>query len=183
MSVSKNLHLQIVAAFLSSLISSVGYSTGYTIEEPKTGDAAKFFGTASLEDGPSILIKELRIIDYDANRYEFLVRTTIAIDGNPSRHEEWVPGGDILTSESAGLIVESCREQGGQMEILSVPAGKYNSCRIDSESRSSTITTWYAAVPFGVIKQHTVAKEDSAVSSVIELESFESTAPSGTTLP
>jgi hypothetical protein len=179
MHVSKNLRLKTSIVLFSSFICGLSHAS----LEPKTGDTVKFFGTAYSEDGSSILIKEIRIIDYDPHRYEFLVRTTTAIDGTPSRRDEWVPGGDILTSESAGLIVESCREQGGQIEILSVPAGEYNSCRIDSESQGTMIATWYAAVPFGVIKQHTIAKGDEPISSVIELESFESTATSGTTLP
>lgn len=66
-----------------------------------------------------------------------LQRSVTYLNGqNVGTEDSWLADEDILTPESAGLMVALCPNIGGVQEYLDLPVGRTLTCRLDTQSLS-----------------------------------------------
>lgn len=76
----------------------------------------------------------------------------------------------ILEPKFITSITEFCRDQKGQMEVVTVKAGKYFACKTKWENATDTVLDWWAEnVPFGLVKSTDFDKSDSRSTGTTEL--------------
>jgi hypothetical protein len=151
---------------LSFLASAAQAASG-----PAINDTAIFSGTAIIKGQNTIVSAELRLLQFDASKDVFLKRSTWSLSEQTDSQDEWVESKQILSADVAKGIVESCADFGGKPELITVPAGQFQSCRMDSEDETSIGQAWIAAVPFGIVRAISHSK-DASVHTDLVLQAF-----------
>lgn len=84
-------------------------------------------------------------------------------NGNVTHSEETLEdASDYMSAGDAAVIVTNCSNSqvNGTLEVVSVPAGKFQACKVNGKtSEGHPVTFWIAAVPFGIAKATMTAPE------------------------
>jgi hypothetical protein len=120
---------------------------------PKVGDSAVMDG-ALVGNGVNMKVTTAqKVTAYNANTGVYTVVQTQTVAGQTQSKEVTVAASDMMSEETAALIVASCESQSiGKKEHVTVGAGQFDTCRVNSENGS---ILWIAPVPFGVVKLQT----------------------------
>lgn len=82
---------------------------------------------------------------------------------------------DFVTREKAIEILDQCSAQGGSLENVKVPAGKFTACKMTTKEEGDTVHTWYYPIPmWGILKVETIASDVPGLRYVKELRKFKS---------
>ena len=119
---------------------------------PKVGDSAtlegKFSGSGTKADVTTLQ----KITGYNANTGVYTIEQTQTVGADSQTKEIQVKAEDLMSEETATMIVQVCESQGiGKNEKVEVAAGSFTTCRVSNDGA----TLWVAPVPFGVVKLST----------------------------
>lgn len=119
---------------------------------PAVGDVAAFDGTTVTSQGQPIAFHtELTLSQFDASQNAYLQTSTTTAPGiQPIVQQKWVAATDLIDDATVQAILAQCSSQGGVSEVIAVPAGTFNTCRIVDSSDGSVYNV--GAVPFGIVK-------------------------------
>ena len=131
---------------------ALAFSTA-ALAAPKVGDSATLAGNL-VGNGINLKVTTFqKITAYDQNTDVFTVEQTQTIGAQAQTKDVQVKGSDMLTEETAALIVQGCASQKiGTKEHITVAAGAFDTCRVAGQNGS---TLWIAPIPFGVVKLQT----------------------------
>ncbi len=132
---------------------------------PLVGDYSNFKLTINAEGQTLVGTYEMALVAKTANGFK-MTRTT-KFDNQPAQHEEQdVNTEDLANDEFITAVLESCAEQGGVSEVVTVAAGTFNTCALPTE----TGKVWVTHAPFGIVKVQETTPEGYLVN--LELQSF-----------
>lgn len=121
------------------------------------GDGVDFWGKKSR------MIFENEFLVNEGSRY-FIKRSFSIYDENGSLSETgseskweplyygWLPDGKSYSSEN---IQRQCDYEKGVIEIVTVPAGTFKTCKVDYNYGGTRGSEWLGPVPFSVVKRKT----------------------------
>lgn len=133
---------------------------------PAVGDYSKFVLTITNAQVSLVGSYEAAIIGLDGEAFK--MSTTTTFPNSPADYNEESVTADRLASDAdIAAILSGCRQFGGKLEKVTVPAGTFNTCALPTEDGG---TIWIGQVPFGVVKQHQFSPEGDE--AVLELEMF-----------
>ena len=137
--------MKIVLALATLALSAVAHAS------PAVGDTAAFDGTLTQGSQSTGVHVTVALTQFDPAKNAYLeVQTVTAASGRSKTDQAWVATTDLLDDAIIGQVLADCAGQGGTSESLTVPAGTFNTCRI--EQQDGTVVN-VGAVPFGIIKQ------------------------------
>jgi hypothetical protein len=133
-----------VAALLASVhafaMPSVGDDALYDVTTTTTGQIDK--GTL-----------EFQLILFNATTHQFLERQILTGNGQTSTQEQMVDESTLASDTAIGFILSNCTMANGTLETITVPAGTFNTCAMQSNSDAQTGTLWLTNVAFGFAKE------------------------------
>lgn len=120
---------------------------------PKVGDSATLSGTVVGNGVNAPVITNQKITGYNVNTDVYTIVRSQTVAGQSQSTEIQVAAGDLLSEETAVMIVMACESQGiGTKEYIKVASGEFDSCRVVGDNGSMI---WVASVPFGIVKIET----------------------------
>lgn len=130
------------------------FLTASVFAAPKVGDTASMEGS-TVEGGVSKKMTTTQtVMTYTVSTGIYVIRQSQTIGGVSEEKTVSVSADDILSEETAAEIVTACESDGlGKNEVIEVKAGKFNTCKLKSESGS----VWLGPVPFGVVRFQSTA--------------------------
>ncbi len=132
---------------------------------PLVGDYSNFKLTVNAEGQTVVGTYEMALVAKTANGFK-MTRTT-KFDNQPAQHEEEdVNSEDLANDEFITTVLESCVENNGTPETLTLPAGTFSTCSLPTE----TGKVWVTHAPFGIVKVQETTQEGYLVN--LELQSF-----------
>jgi hypothetical protein len=138
-----------------------------TIPNPLPGDFALFAGSGQINGQALPLSVELRVLALDETKNFFLKRTLTSFGGQLDTREEWLTGDSITTSAKGAEIITLCSIHGGRLELIAVPAGRFQSCHVESQDETTYSEVWVGAVPFGIVRSISRAKDGSVMTDLV----------------
>lgn len=138
-----------------------------TIPNPLPGDFALFAGSGQINGQALPLSVELRVLALDETKNFFLKRTLTSFGGRLDTREEWLTGDGITTSAKGAEIITMCSLHGGRLELITVPAGRFQSCHVESQDEATYSEVWVGAVPFGIVRSVSRAKDGSVMTDLV----------------
>lgn len=148
---------KVFLSFAALLLSVSAFSA------PKVGDTTYMEGT-SVEDGVSKKMTTTQtVLAFAPSTGIYTIRQMQTVGGVSESRDVGVTADDILSEETATEIVALCESNGlGKNEKIEVKAGKFNTCKLKSETGS---VLWLAPVPFGIVRFQT-----TTASGVMEMK-------------
>lgn len=151
--------------FLASIILLISVSA---FSAPKVGDTTHMEGTSVEESVSKKMATTQTVLAFAPSTGIYTIRQMQTVGGVSESRDVSVTSDDILSEETATEIVALCESNGlGKNEKIEVKAGKFNTCKLKSESGS---VLWLAAVPFGIVRFQT-----TTASGVMEMQLHTST--------
>ncbi len=134
---------------------------------PKVGDYSEFAFTISQGTESMVGTYTMAIVSEAGD--DVSVTTTIHFDGQPDQHQEEVTKkSQMLNDQTISDVLTNCVQYGGTPEVVSVPVGPTNSCKMAMPENKGH--AWIAAVPFGIVKQVLTSPEGAIYT--LELKRF-----------
>jgi hypothetical protein len=134
-----------------SLFALVAASAAFAM--PKVGDSATLDGTLVGQGVNAKVTTNQKITAFNANTGVYTVLQTQTIAGQSQSKEVQVASGDMMSEETAAMVVQACESQAiGKKETVNVGAGAFDTCRVAGNDGA---VIWIAPVPFGVVKLQT----------------------------
>lgn len=133
------------------LFTTFSASAGEMPEIPAVGDMAKF--EWPIKDRPTYYL-ELEILAIDAGKDQITLRqtTTTSFGGPPQVGESKVSISALPSKAQLMEVLRDCRGAGGVPEVITVPAGTFDTCKIAQVDGGLTNTSWLTTVPFASAK-------------------------------
>lgn len=104
------------------------------------------------------------ITSFDESLQKFTYHYTSEVNGSVFQGDEILNADEMYTKEMNEMWVTKCESEiGGKLEEIQVPAGRFETCKVESEDGQ---ITYLGGVPFGFVKS--ISKE-----GVLELVEFE----------
>lgn len=130
----------------SLLIASLFIISSSVMAMPNVGDVAILAGSA---DGLQIEIKS-ELVASSADRSSFTRLNTTMIDNSKSEEVETISKEDLVSEETIQTLLMMCESEmlNGKLETITVPAGTFETCKIEAEGSSINL----GLVPFGVVR-------------------------------
>ncbi|WP_413289735.1 hypothetical protein [Bdellovibrio sp. HCB337] len=121
---------------------------------PAVGDYAKYNVTISQGNQKMSLIAEQTITAFDQAANQYTVQTTYNYNGQSQIDSAQKPADEFVSDAMAKDIIANCASYQGTLEQVTVPAGKFNSCKLptsDGNGGTGSINL-VAGVAFGIVK-------------------------------
>lgn len=114
---------------------------------PAVGDIASFSGTTVHAGQTYPLQITLQLTAFDQPTGAFTQVTTTQVAGQTQTRSEQVAAADMITDATVESLLTNCVANGGVSEIVAVPAGTFETCKIAGDDG-----TLYnvGRVPFGI---------------------------------
>jgi len=122
------------------------FSSAVAFAMPKVGDYAMI--NVSL-GGSAIGTLENEVVQFDAAKNQYLLRSTQDLMGQRKSNDTWGAG---VSDQLINDILTNCSAKGGTPQSITVPAGAFATCALPVNSGGSTGTMWVGMVPFGIVK-------------------------------
>lgn len=148
----------------------VSLLTSFALAFPKVGDSATFSGLFEGGGGGSQSFTQTMSIksqDLSGSVALYTVINQMEVEGQIQSQEQAFNLDDLLTDETVKQILAECTTHGGKPETVSVAAGAFRSCAIDT-SRGGKI--WIAHVPFGIAKNIIIDEDENRIT--LELKKY-----------
>jgi hypothetical protein len=134
------------------IFSAVGLFTAFSTfaSTPKKGDYAKEAVSAF---GETLVTKTI-IGDFNSIEDTYIVaKYLVQADGTEQFQSSDVVSGQEIRTEFISNLDSACAGLRGSIELVTVPAGIFRSCKVVTTYPGGQMTTWYAQdIPFGVVK-------------------------------
>lgn len=92
---------------------------------------------------------KIEITAFSEELNQFTQTYTKTFNGVTTVEHIQLKANQVNTKEMNERTLEFCEKLGGQQEVVTVPAGTFNSCKT---SNSNILTTYSGPVPFGFVK-------------------------------
>ncbi len=146
--------------FIAVLLTTL---TSYSVfAAPKVGDTAKYDVQLELDGKTQSLTSTNELVAYDAAQKKYHQKVTIQLANGQSRVQEaWVSEDELLSDAAIDDLLQNCAANKGVSEKVKVIAGEYNACALEYDQQDESGKVWIAKVPFGVVKQQSLVKENN----------------------
>lgn len=132
------------------LVSLFALASASAFAAPKVGDSATLDGTLVGQGINAKVTTSQTVTAFNANSGVYTVHQVQTIAGQSQAKDVNVASDDMMSEETAALIVQFCESQSlGKKERITVAAGTFDTCRVPGNAGS---TIWVAPVPFGMVK-------------------------------
>ena len=119
---------------------------------PMKGDFALYLMTHT-SDRESYRMRTLEALDRDADVYSIAKFSGFDVGSLNRRNSQWF-NGDIIRGSYITDLVGECVSLNGIIQSISVPAGTFETCRIEKIYGFQKHVTWLGAnVPFGLVRE------------------------------
>lgn len=148
----------------------ISFLTPLALAFPKVGDVATFNGLFEGGGGGSLeFLQTLSIKSEDLSGPVplYTMVTQMVVEGRTQTQEQVLNLDDLLNLETVNQILNECASHGGTLETVTVEAGAFNSCAVDT-TRGGKI--WIANAPFGIIKNIIIDDEENRIT--LELKKY-----------
>ncbi len=161
--------MKFAAAMTLALLSSITATTAQAT--PTVGDKAHFSATLSLGKRPIMDgTATFEVVGRQPDNGGWVVNSVTNLSGKIEQKQNLVQESDLLSEAAIDDILANCAAKEGVAEVITVPAGTFQTCAIPKSNDSVTGTVWVAKVPFGYVKG--VGKRSDGISINGVLESF-----------
>ncbi|MBO9668464.1 MAG: hypothetical protein J7501_16820 [Bdellovibrio sp.] len=135
---------------IASLMMAV---SSFAFAYPTLGDKVEWTGAEVKLDGTSTPITVTKeVTKWDDATMMWTVKVDMTKGDQTSTKE--VMTKCLWSPESWTMMKENCVMEGGTLESVTVDAGTYDSCRMNTVSDDGSVTKkWWGDVPFGLIKK------------------------------
>lgn len=124
---------------------------------PAVGDKNVYVGTYTGSEGGELAFTQiLELAGYSPKTRTFKLANTFLV-GAKDKQKKQEQASDVaidsLQDEAKTRdILENCDARGGETVTITVPAGTYESCKVQTDKGEGAMV-WIAAVPFGFVKE------------------------------
>lgn len=122
---------------------------------PHIGDKVQWEGNIKARAGQVTPVKITKeVVSYNEKSKKWTVKYVAAVGDNVTT--EFQETDELYTPSKHKQMLSSCRDNGGSLEELTAPAGKYDTCKITTKTADGTvIEKWYGDIPFGIVGRTT----------------------------
>ncbi len=156
------------------LIAALILTPAITQADYKLGTGVKYDLVLSKKDGaatPGTIKVEVTAVDEKQQTLEITTTQTIGSETKIEKDNNAKSDLDQGTELIAELL-KTCADQGGTPEKLKTAAGEFDTCKMIGDSEDGTETTWWANVPFFILKT-TQLNKATGESAIVVLNSIQ----------
>ncbi len=138
---------------------------------PAIGDQAVMKGVLTQNGVNADITLDRSIVSFDAINNSYSVVQTVNIDGQAQTTTSVEKGDDLISQEQVGQILSFCAMFGGLSETLTVPAGTFATCKLQTKDENDQPDgfAWVGDVAFGIVRVVSTKLGDEYF---LDLESF-----------
>lgn len=129
--------------------------TSFAQAYPRIGDKVQWKGSLQLKNGdssPVHITKE--VVNFDEATKKWRVKYVATVGDKVTT--EFIETDDLYSPEKHKKMISGCLDQGGKLEDVATSIGKYQTCKITTQTASGmTVDKWWGDLPFGVVSRNT----------------------------
>lgn len=143
---------------------------GSAMAMPSAGDLAIFDFTSTKEDEVVVGTFQRQLIAYHSDTDAFEERVSVVANGQSFSSAGQLPAKDLLTDAMLEQILSQCSAIGGSNETITVPAGTFQTCAMNSNSENGSGMVWLGAASFGLVKSDFTSND--GYRTILELRDY-----------
>lgn len=155
---------------MKTLLAAMILSTSsIVLAMPSVNDSAQFDVQVQSGGKTTDADMEVTLTDFNSTSNQYKQVTKWTSQGQSQTQEEWVDAKNLATDAQVHQLLADCAGAGGTAEMVTVPAGTFETCRMRVEKDNAVTVVWMGGVSFGVVKL-TRTKGDTGETMTIVLK-------------